>query len=238
MLAGRGILGGMSDSTPVPDSLPRWLWPLTLGGAALTALIVGVGALALLRGAADPPVAGPVVWADSTLAWAGGSTVAFAPGESAWIAAPGEVALPRQAFTLSVAARIDPDDSASRGATWGIWAEDGEGARIVWAVRGDGTLTIRRCPASAPVHAPYLFDCPALIPEWRWHAYPRILPPGRANTLTLHREAGGIRLRINGEILGLAGVNLGGPWGLWAQAGESAPVTFNWLAAELRVARR
>ncbi len=189
------------------DSPPRWVWRMTLGGAGLVALVTGLAVIALALGAADPPVAGPVRWSDETLAWAGGPVIG--PSGDVWAAAPLDSAVTPGAFTISVRAR------AEAGSAWGIWLESGDGARAVYAITADGYVTIRRCPADPPADVD---TCPALRPEWRWSPYPRIDPPGSANTLTLHREpSGAIRLRINDERLGAAPLTISGRWGVWAR---------------------
>ena len=102
-------------------------------------------------------------------------------------------------------------------------------------LRALGSLLLAFAEKHAVPAGAALEDCPALRPEWAWSAYPRIRAPGEANTVTLHREAdGAIRLRINGERLGAAPVDVAGTWGVWArvEGGESSRVA--WERAEVR----
>jgi len=179
---------------------------LALGGTALVVVVVVIAAVLLARGAADPPVAGPVVWSDRALIWA---------RPEGWSRAPAEAALPVGPFTLDVRARQPAD--AGPLAAWGVWLAAQDGSRVVYAVSAAGYITTRVCPAEGfpPLD---LDDCPALRPEWRWSPYPRVAAPGDANTITLHREASGaIRLRLNGEQLGVGAIQTAGEWGVWAR---------------------
>jgi hypothetical protein len=217
---------------PGEDEAPRWLWRVVLaaGGAVISATL---GATLLIAGGAtDPPVAGPVAWADEALGWA---TEALAARGEAWASAPVPLPAPPGAFTLTVRARLPA--AADPLAAWGVWLAEADGSRAVYAISAAGYLTTRRCPAGRPAGAA-LEACPALRPEWEWSAYPRLRPPGETNAIALHREAdGAIRLRLNGERLGAALVDVEGTWGLWARAedGDSAGVL--WERAELRAAR-
>jgi hypothetical protein len=202
------------------DSVPRWVWRLALGGAVLVVAVTISGAVLLGLGAADPPNAGPVIWSDVALRWAAGPEVVLGAGEAQWFDSPPDAVLPEERFTLDVRARLSGDSGA--GAAWGIWLETQDGTRVIYAISGEGYTTTRRCENSptpyppphevergGPPRSPIYFqqeieDCPALRPEWRWFAYPRINPPGETNTITLHVERPGeVRLRINGEIMGL-----------------------------------
>lgn len=131
----------MTPHTP-PDDAPRWLWPLTLAGVTLVALVIGIGAILLARGAADPPVAPRVAWTDSALAWTPGP--ALDPRAELWSPAPDAARLPAQdAFTLTVRARLSADSDP--GAAWGLWLAGPDGSRVVYAISGDGYVTTRRC---------------------------------------------------------------------------------------------
>jgi hypothetical protein len=232
--------------TPIKDdSVPRWVWRLALGGAALVVVVTVSGAALLGLGAADPPNAGPVTWSDVALRWAAGPEVVLGAGEAEWFDSPPDAVLPDERFTLDVQARFLED----AGAAWGIWLETQDGARVIYAISGEGYTTTRRCepsPAGAycdtPLRSPLCFqqeieDCPALRLEWRWFAYPRINPPGETNTITLHVERPGqIRLRINGEIMGIAPVAWSGRWGVWARGGRDAAAALRWEYAAVRIA--
>lgn len=212
---------GMNPGTS-SDTLPAWLARATLGG--VLAVLLGTGALAalILSGATDPPVARPVIWADEAFSW----VAATQP----WARAPVTLPATSAVFTVTVRARLPADADAL--AAWGVWLGEQDGARVIYALNAAGYWTIRRCPAGVLPTAP-IEDCPALRPEWRWLFHPRLRPPGDANTITLHREPDGtIRLRINGERLGGASVDVTETWGVWVRAGDSLPL---WERAELRV---
>ena len=214
------------------DSVPRWVWWGTLTGVALVAAITVFGAVLLRLGEADPPVAGPVTWEDRALRWASGPEVALAANEGAWWIAPQEAALPDGAFTLEVRAQITADSDPS--AAWGAWLEMPDGARVIYAVSGEGYITTRRCP-TGDIPPAEIEDCPALRPEWRWMPYPRVNSPGTANTITLHLErSGDVRLRLNGERLGAAPVARNGRWGVWARGGRDGGATLVWQRADIR----
>lgn len=211
------------------ERAPGWLWKAAIAGAGSVALVALIGALAIALGVADPPQAAREVWRSAGWAWAGGPARVLRPGEEGWAAAP--VALPDGRFTLDVRARLGA--SADPGAAWGVWIMTGDGGRIVYALSAEGYLTTRRCaPGALP---PALEDCPALRPEWRWTAYPRLRPPGAINRLELHREQpGALRLRINRERLGLAAVDPAGAWGVWWRGGRSDAAEITWESATLR----
>jgi hypothetical protein len=208
------------DSCSPSDPLPAWLARTTTLGLITVLALIGAGALFVVAGATDPPVVGPVVWADEAFAWTA--------ERISWASAPVTVPAPPAAFTVTVRARLPT--GADPLAAWGVWLAEADGSRVVYAINGAGYWTIRRCPAEHAVTAA-LEACPALRPEWRWLFHPRLRFPGDANTITLHREAdGAIRLRINRERLGAAPVNVSGAWGVWARAGEASPL---WERAEL-----
>ncbi len=218
---------------PSSEPVPGWLWCGALAGVVLVVLVVAVGAIVLARGVADPPVAGPVVWADVALAWAGGPQRETRAGAGEWFTAPPPARVPGDAFTLAVRARLAA--GSDPGAAWGVWLDTDDGARMVYAVSGDGYVTTRRCPVPAPRD---ISACPAAQPEWRWMPYPRVAPPGEPNTIALHREpSGAIRLRLNGEKLGAAPVGLAGDWGVWVLGGRAGPASLTWESAELRARR-
>lgn len=207
------------------EQVPRWVWRAVLAAAGAVIAVTLAVALRIAGGATDPPVAGSVVWADETLAWARTHTT--------WREAP--VALPDSpaAFTVSVRARLPADADAL--AAWGVWLGEAKGSRVIYALNAAGYWTIRRCPADA-LPAAAIEDCPALRPDWRWLFHPRLRPPGQANTITLHREPdGAIRLRINGERLGGAPVDVTRTWGVWVRAGGTLPL---WERAELRARQK
>jgi hypothetical protein len=203
-----------------------------LSGVALVAAITVLGAVLLRLGAADPPDAGPVTWEDRALRWASGPEAALAANEGTWWIAPPDAVLPDGAFTLEVRAQLAPDSDPS--AAWGVWLEMPDGARVIYAVSGEGYLTTRRCPAGDAPPA-VIEDCPALRPEWRWMPYPRVNPPGTANTITLHLEpSGDVRLRLNGERLGTAPAGRSRHWGVWVRGGRDGGATLVWQRAILR----
>jgi hypothetical protein len=215
---------------PSSEPVPGWLWCGTLAGVMLVVMVVAVGAILLARGAADPPVAGPVVWQDANLAWAGGPQHTILAGDGAWLAAPPPARLPGDAFTLAVRARLCAESDP--GAAWGVWLAAGDGARMVYAISGDGLVTTRRCPVPAPRD---INACPAARPEWRWMPYPRLALPGASNTIALHREPyGAVRLRLNDEKLGAAPVAVTGEWGVWVGGGRADRAILTWESAELR----
>lgn len=207
------------------DPPPRWVWRATLLGVGLVIVVTLGGAWWLGRGGADPPVAGPVAWTDAALAWAGGAS----PDGAAWYTAPVAIPAGEGNFTLTVRARLAA--GSDPGAAWGVWLAEPGGARVVYAISGDGHTTTRRC---APGHLAPLEDCAALRPEWRWMPYNRLHGPGTANTITLHREpSGAIRLRLNQERLGAATVHTDGAWGVWVRGGRDAAADLMWLGANL-----
>jgi hypothetical protein len=208
---------------------PRWVWRITLAGAALVVGVTALGVIWIGGGATDPPVAGPVVWSDTALGWASGPAITVAAGEQVWFSAPPEANLPDTAFTLDVSARFAAD--AGAGAAWGVWIETADGARVIYAISDEGYTTTRRCDGPAiPIDT-----CPALRPEWRWFAYPRIHPPGATNTITLHVEAPGeIRLRLNREIMGIAPLAWAGTWGVWVRGGRASGAVLRWERADIR----
>ncbi len=217
------------NTSPPADPLPAWLWQASALGLIVVLMLIGAGVWLVAGGATDPPLAGPVVWEDEALDWATGALVG---GRDAWAFAPAPLPAPPAAFTLTVRARLPVD--ANPLAAWGVWLAAVDGSRTVYAISAAGYLTTRHCPAEQP--APdALEDCPALRPEGEWSAYPRIRAPGQANTVTLHREANGaIRLRVNGERLGAAPVDVGVTWGVWARAGGSESPRVAWEWAEVR----
>lgn len=212
---------------PSRPAAPRWLWHAALAALFLVAGSALLCALAIALGATDPPRAARLAW--EAAGWPAADEVTLAPGESGWAEAP--VALPAEAaFTLEVRARLAPD--ADPGAAWGVWIETADGARLVYALSGEGALTTRRCPpGDLP---PALEDCPAPRPEWRWAAYPRLKPPGEINLLAVHREQlAQVRLWINGERLGASALTPAGAWGVWWRGGRSAPTALAWESAAL-----
>jgi hypothetical protein len=212
---------------------PRWVWRLTLGGTALVVIVTAIGAILLGLRAANPPVVGPVVWSDESLRWASGPSVTLAAGGETWFASPPDAALPGGAFTLDVQARLSRDSGA--GAAWGVWLETPDGARVIYAISGEGYTTTRRCDPALIHDGLPIEDCPALRPEWRWFDYPRINPPGASNTITLHVEQPGhVRLRINREIMGIAPVVWTGHWGVWVRGGRDSDAVLTWERATVR----
>lgn len=210
------------------ENAPGWLWTTAAIGATIVVFAALIGALAVARRAADPPRAVREVWRAGDWSWAGGPARALAPGAEAWAAAPSR--LPDGRFTLDVRAHLDAN--ADPGAAWGVWIAAAGGGRIVYTLSGEGYLTTRRCPPGKL--PPALEDCPALRPEWRWTAYPRLHPPGATNRLELYRETpGAIRLWINRERLGLAAVDPAGEWGVWWRGGRSAGSELTWESAAI-----
>ena len=229
------------------DPLPGWVWWSTRAGVGIVIAVTVIGAILLARGATDPPVAGPVIWADTELIWAGGPVIALAAGESIWFTAPESAPLPPGGFTLDVSAQITTDSDP--GTAWGVWIETGDGERVIYAISGEGYTTTRNCVPHPLAESWTIEDCPALRPEWRWMPYPRINSPGTMNTITLHtimphREnalAGGseVRLRINRENMGAAQIQWSGRWGIWLQGGRAGgasgiPATIRLKGTELR----
>ncbi len=221
-----------SPSPPTPHTAPQWVRAATRAGVLL--VIVGVAGVALLvaSGAFDPPVAGPVAWSDDALRWADGPRAALVPGVAQWW--PARQTLPAGVpFTLDVRARFAA--GAHPLAAWGVWVQDRDGARTLYAISAGGYWTIRTCPVQPP---PAVEDCPAPDPAWRWSPFPRIHPPGETNTITLHCETrdcaagGALRLRVNGERLGAPVVAVGGVWGVWARSGAE-PAILTWQGAAL-----
>jgi hypothetical protein len=198
-------------------------------GVVVVVLLTAGGALLLALGAADPPLAGPLAWEETELAWAGGPSLRLDAGASAWYTAPPSARLPVGAFTLDVRARLSPESDP--GTAWGVWLERPDGARVIYALSGEQYTTTRVCPTAPPAA---LEDCPALRPEWRWMPYPLIHTPGTANRITLHREQpGAVRLRLNDERMGIAPVALSGRWGLWARGGRAGVTVIDWQWARL-----
>ncbi len=231
-----------TKSVNLPDDLPEWVWWGTLATVGIVIVITAIGAILLTNGAADPPVAGPVIVSDDNLIWAGGPVIALAVGESVWFAAPEDMRLPSEAFTLAVSARLTADSDP--GAAWGVWIETAAGDRVIYAISGEGYTTTRSC-GPAVFRVGNIEDCPALRPEWRWMPYPRIQPPGAVNTITLHTSTpyrkessskensrgGEVRLRINREIMGAAPIAGSGRWGVWLRGGrtERASGVAGWI---------
>lgn len=193
--------------------------------------LVATGALVLGSGAADQPVAGAVIWSDTAFAWIADEPLL--PGVSRWDIAP--VELPTDGFTVSLAARFTPDSDP--GAAWGIWLEQVDGTRVIYAISGEQYTTTRVCDSAAWL-TPEIFsleDCPTQRADWTWNWYVRLNPVGAANTLTLHREASGeVRLRINRETLGAAVVTYSGHWGVWRRGGRAVGASLGWESAVLR----
>lgn len=232
MCAGAGgWYAGAMTTMPHEEQVPRWVWRAVLVAAGAVIAVMLAAALLIAGGATDPPVAGPVVWADEGLGWAVGT---LAAGRDAWAAAPASLPAPPADFTLAVRARLPV--GADPLAAWGVWLAEADGSRMVYAISAAGYVTTRRCPADLPA-GDALEDCPALRPEWEWSAYPRIRPPGEANTIALHREPdGAIRLRVNGERLGATLADVEGTWGVWARAGGGESLRVAWERAEVRAA--
>lgn len=232
----------MSDPGPTParnrppradEPLPRWVWRLSVGGAGLVILLVALVALALVRGAADPPVAGPVIWQDKTLAWLPDDLRTLRPASGLWVPAPEAGAIsPGEPFTLTVRATLTADSDPSTA--WGVWLAEDDGGVVIYALSGEGYTTTRRClPGLLPLVQ--IEDCPAVRPEWRWSPYNRIRAPGQPNSITLHQESNGdIRLRINDEKLGAAPVDISGEWGVWARGGRDSGAVIVWESTALR----
>lgn len=209
------------------DAAPAWLWGGTLAAAAVILAATLLSSLAIALGATDPPRAAHLQWASED--WPAEAARTLAPGDSGWADAP--IPLPIDAgFTLEVRARLAGD--ADPGAAWGVWLEAVDGARIVYALSGEGFLTTRGCPpGDLP---PAIEDCPALRPEWRWTAYPRLKPPGETNQITVHREQPGqVRLWINRERLGVTSLAPAGAWGVWWRGGRATSGMLAWERAEL-----
>lgn len=206
-----------------------WLPIAARAGVVLVIVIVAGVALAVSAGVFDPPVAGPVAWADGDLRWADGPRVTLAPGAASWWTAPQP--LPAGVpFTLDVRARLAPDSDPL--AAWGVWVAHRDGARTLYAVSAGGYWTIRTCPAQ-PWPPAAVEDCPAPDPAWRWSPFPRIHPPGETNAITIHREPGdALRLRVNAERLGAPVVVAAGTWGLWARGGAGS-TALDWRGAAL-----
>ncbi len=188
-----------------------------LGGVMGLGVAVALGAVALARGFADPPLAEPLVWQEETLRWA--------EGRGAWWEAPQRAAFPQAEFSLTVRARWAAEVGPE--AAWGVWLEQEDGARLLFGVAAAGYWTVRRCPQPPPAR---LEACAAPRAEWRWLAHPRVRGAGQVNTLTLTREPDGrVRLWLNRERLAALPVRWGGGWGLWAR-GDS----LTWLGAQGR----
>lgn len=197
-----------------------------LVAAAMVSAGTLLGALMIALGATDPPRADRRVWASD--GWPA-RAVTLAPGEAGWETAP--VPLPDAAtFALEVRARLA--DGSDPGAAWGVWLEASDGARLVYALSGEGYLTTRRCPpGDLP---PALEDCPSPLPEWRWAAYPRLKSAGESNHLAAHREAPGqVRLWLNRERLGVTTLAPAGAWGVWWRGGRGSAATLEWERAAL-----
>ncbi len=217
-------MGSWIDLTQTP---PRWVWRVTLWGAALVIGGTALGAIWIARGTTDSPVA----WSDAALRWASGPVITVAAGDQVWFTAPPEATLPERTFTLEVRARVAADMGA--GAAWGVWIGTADGARVIYAISDEGYTTTRRCEARPGWHD--MRTCPALRPEWRWFAYPRINPPGETNTITLYVEAPGeIRLRLNREIMGIAPLAWDGAWGVWVRGGRESRAVLTWESAVVR----
>ncbi|NDJ76048.1 MAG: hypothetical protein GYB65_07295 [Chloroflexi bacterium] len=221
-----------SHKKPVTDSPPGWVWWGTLVGVGSVLLVVMGGAWWLGQGGADPSVAGTLSWEDMRFDWAQGPQQELAPGAGMWYTAGAVPLLPGD-FTLTVQARLTP--GSDPGAAWGVWVELEDGARVLYAISGDGYVTTRRCdfPLLAEIEGE-IERCPAQRPEWRWMPYNRLHGPGFANRVTLHRETqDSVRLRLNDERLGLARLDLSGRWGLWWRGGRETAAILIWERAAL-----
>ncbi len=213
------------------------MWRVTLWGAALVIGMTALGAIWIARGTTDSPI----VWSDAALRWASGPVITVAAGDQVWFTAPPEATLPERTFTLEVRARVAADMGA--GAAWGVWIGMADGTRVIYAISDEGYTTTRRCETLTPQFplppsrrgGVDVDTCPALRPEWRWFAYPRINPPGETNTITLYVEAPGeIRLRLNREIMGIAPLAWDGAWGVWVRGGRESRVVLTWESAVVR----
>lgn len=217
-----------SRAAHTPEPPPRWVWIGTLTGITTVIVVIAGVALWIASGATDHPVAGPVTWSDTGFAWTGGAAITLHAEQGAWWFAP--ETLPAGDFTLTVRAtfaeEVDPL------AAWGVWIAAEDGSRVLYAVSAGGYWTIRAC--SPDDILAQIEQCPALHPDWRWSPFPRIEPPGTANTLTLHREPdGAVRLRVNHELLGAPEFVHAGAWGVWGRGGAEV-AALQWGRAELR----
>lgn len=205
---------------------PRWVWVVTWIGIGLVVLVTAVGALLIGLGAANPLTAGPVVWSDHSLGWAGGQRLGMEPGAGVWFSSPAAARLP-DTFTVTVRARLTANSDPSLA--WGVWLATIDGARIIYAISGEGYVTTRLC---ADLPRTEIENCPAVRPEWRWMPYPQIRVGGNMNTITLHRETSeDVRLRINDERMGITSVEVTGEWGVWVRGGRDDGAILEWIEA-------
>jgi hypothetical protein len=153
----------------------RWTWHGALVAFALVMAVLGGGALALALGAANPPVAGPLILDEES--WA-----IWLPEAWGRVLAPSHTLSPTSALTVEVTAALDgPADAA-----YGLWLQEcADSRRVVFALDGEGFFALFEYPADEP-------------PPWAWflHAQPR----PAVNRLRLHLSESKLTLRVNDEI--------------------------------------
>lgn len=155
------------------------MWRGALGAFALIVGAVAVGALALLSGAADPPVAGPLVL-DRAVGEEVGA-VSLPAGAQAFLR---PYWLRPAALTAEVTAALD----GSPGASFGLWLQPCDrSGRLVAALDGEGFVAVWEHPADG-------------APPWTWFLHAR--PRPEVNRLRVDVEARTLTVRINDEIVG------------------------------------
>jgi hypothetical protein len=158
----------------VPGTVPRWLWRSVWIALGSVIGIGGVGVALLAGGLADPPRAGPLIWAKGPL------TTLAVPSDYSITAEP-TLSLPSTPYTLEVAAMFSTD--SDQAARWEIvWDNDPAPGGFRIALDGYGFFAV---PPSRPDSTPFL----------------HIRPPGQPNRVALSVSADGQGiLRINDEI--------------------------------------
>ena len=160
--------------------VPRWIWHVALVGLALMTTALGSGALVLTMGAADPPVAGPLILDEE-------SRAIWLPEAWKCVFAPGYTLAPTTALTVEVTAALDgPADAA-----YGLWLQEcAPPRRAVFALDGEGYFALFEQPADEP-------------PPWRWFLHAR--PRPAVNRLRLDLAESKLTLRVNDEIAQVTG---------------------------------
>ncbi len=191
---------------PSEQAVPAWLWRLTYGGLLAAAAAVGVLALGLAQGWADPPRAGPLRWQNDFKAGPGGWRFEAPPGaqlspqEGALVAefsgdAAGQwavglaplAAAPNGDFTLEVAgAAVGAGNATAYGLVFGWQDHDHYSALLI--------------NANGYAEA-YRRDGDARQDWYTWQQWPHILVGPENNRLRVDVRGQAITLRVNDEIV-------------------------------------
>jgi len=212
------------------SAIEQRLWQLMWLASLLSILIVGVAALLLGFGLANPSVPTGHFQTDKTLLWTGTNEITLNPSETFIATHPEPV--PNAAFFIEVEASISSIDPL---AAWGIWLEDDNRQWLVASVNADQYVTARLCDASFQSR---LEDCMPLVePTQRiwtfWKNFHLINPSGETNQIRLSYQPNqwnaGLELRLNSAWMWdltwqvpLKPIR----WGIWAKSGPDESAQF------------